>query len=179
MSRSGYSDEGNVAMWRGQVASAIRGKRGQQFLRELVAALDAMPEKKLVTEEIVDDSGSVCSLGALGKAKGYDLETLDPYDYDDLGAKFNIAHQLAQEVMYENDERPVHLVDNKYVRETPELRWERMRKWAMSNLTPDDVPAPLGRLLCPKCGVDRAREPCDYTSPLTSGCPMIGKAGVT
>lgn len=48
MSRSGYSNDGeNIAMWRGQVASAIRGKRGQAFLRELVEALDAMPEKRL------------------------------------------------------------------------------------------------------------------------------------
>lgn len=31
-------------------------------------------------------------------------------------------------------------------------------------------------LLCPKCGVDRSKEPCDYTSPIASGCPMIGSA---
>ena len=48
MSRSGYSDDidDNWAhiMWRGRVASSIRGKRGQAMLRELLAALDAMPE---------------------------------------------------------------------------------------------------------------------------------------
>jgi len=41
MSRSGYSDDcegSELAMWRGQVASAKRGKRGQRFFRELVAA---------------------------------------------------------------------------------------------------------------------------------------------
>ena len=39
MSRSGYCDEleqSELAMWRGQVASAIRGKRGQAFLVELL-----------------------------------------------------------------------------------------------------------------------------------------------
>lgn len=45
MSRSGYSDDcENVAMWRGQVASAIRGKRGQTMLRDLVLAQEVMYE---------------------------------------------------------------------------------------------------------------------------------------
>ena len=38
MSRSGYSDDldnWDLIRWRGQVSSAIRGKRGQGFLREL------------------------------------------------------------------------------------------------------------------------------------------------
>lgn len=49
MSRSGYSDDcENIAMWRGVIASATRGKRGQRFFRDLVTALDAMPEKALV-----------------------------------------------------------------------------------------------------------------------------------
>lgn len=52
MSRSGYADwcDDNWAMirWRGAVASAVRGKRGQAFLRELATTLDAMPEKRLI-----------------------------------------------------------------------------------------------------------------------------------
>lgn len=54
MSRSGYTDDDDdplaTGRWRAQVRSAIRGKRGQAFLRELIAALDAMPEKALITE---------------------------------------------------------------------------------------------------------------------------------
>ncbi len=53
MSRSGYSDDldqGDLNRWRGAVASAIRGKRGQSFLRELLASLDAMPRKELISE---------------------------------------------------------------------------------------------------------------------------------
>lgn len=52
MSRSGYVDDGeqwDMIRWRGAVNSAIRGKRGQAFLRELRDALDAMPEKRLVS----------------------------------------------------------------------------------------------------------------------------------
>jgi hypothetical protein len=38
--------------WRGAVASAIRGGRGQAFLREMLAAMDAMPVKRLVANEL-------------------------------------------------------------------------------------------------------------------------------
>ena len=59
MSRSGYTDyddsdfaNWNHIRWRGQVASATRGKRGQQFFRDLIAALDAMPTKVLITDDL-------------------------------------------------------------------------------------------------------------------------------
>ena len=56
MSRSGYvdaddCDEGEQwrhIRWRGAIKSAIRGKRGQAFLREMLDALDALPQKRLV-----------------------------------------------------------------------------------------------------------------------------------
>ncbi len=105
MSRHGYSDNcENLAMWRGVIASATRGKRGQAFFRALVAALDAMPEKRLVEGELEDKEGAVCALGCLGKARGVDLGSVDTHDWDALGEMFNITHQLAQEVMYVNDE---------------------------------------------------------------------------
>ena len=63
MSRSGYVDEiENWALirWRGQVASAIRGRRGQRLLRDLLVALDAMPEKELIVHELETASGGMC-----------------------------------------------------------------------------------------------------------------------
>ena len=46
MSRSGYTDDmedmWQHICWRGAVASAIRGRRGQAFLREMLAAMDAI-----------------------------------------------------------------------------------------------------------------------------------------
>lgn len=56
MSRSGYTEDcdgWDLIRWRGAVASAIRGKRGQAFLREALAALDAMPEKQLISHDLV------------------------------------------------------------------------------------------------------------------------------
>ena len=132
MSRSGYTDDydedGALAMWRGVIASATRGKRGQQFFRDLVTALDAMPAKRLVSAELETTDGEVCALGALARAKGVDMEAMgeamDDRDYGMLGGAFNIASQLTQEVMWENDEA------GPYGGETPEQRWERVRAWA-------------------------------------------------
>lgn len=143
MSRSGYSDDcENVAMWRGQVASAVRGKRGQRFFRELVTALDAMSVKRLVANELQTAGGEVCALGSLAKYKGATLEPDDTYDYEKLGETFDIARQLAQETMYENDDG-FHGSWNgrERERETPEHRWDRMRNWATDRIrvTPDEL----------------------------------------
>lgn len=108
MSRSGYDDDCDdvlaLGRWRAQVKSAIRGKRGQRFLRDLIEALDELPEKKLIANDLVDESGCVCALGALGKKRSVAIDSVDTHDYDALGSIFDIAHQLAQEVMWENDE---------------------------------------------------------------------------
>jgi hypothetical protein len=130
MSRSGYSDElepWDLIRWRGQVASAIRGKRGQKLLRDLVAALDAMPVKRLIACELESADGEVCALGALGKARGIDMENLDPEEPEQVAGVFDIAPQLAQEIVYEND---------KYSG-TAEHRHDRMRRWAASLIVTD------------------------------------------
>lgn len=130
MSRSGYVDaygDDDLAMgrWMGVVASAARGQRGQSFLRDLIEALDAMPVKRLIKEDLRKD-GEVCALGALGAKKGLDLESLDPEDYDVVAKSFNIAAPLVQETVFMNDEF--------YYDSTPEKRWEHIRKWAQGLL---------------------------------------------
>lgn len=124
MSRHGYSDDydgSELAMWRGVIASAARGKRGQAFFRALLAALDAMPEKALVAGDLETEEGSVCALGCLGKARGVALDDVDTTDWVSLGALFDIAPQLAQEVMFVNDEGVYG--------GTPEQRWRDVRAW--------------------------------------------------
>ena len=65
MSRHGYADDLAdddplaYGQWRGRVASAIRGRRGQAFLREMRAALDAMPDKRLIATALVDEDGDL------------------------------------------------------------------------------------------------------------------------
>ena len=122
MSRHGYSNDcDNLAMWRGVIASATRGKRGQAFFRALIAALDAMPEKRLVAGDLETAEGSVCALGCLGKARGLDIRSVDTEDWSKLGELFDIAPQLAQEVMFMNDEGGAR---------APENRWRLVRDWA-------------------------------------------------
>ena len=137
MSRSGYTDDcdDNLASgrWRGVVASAIRGKRGQSFLIELLAALDAMPEKRLIAQSF-GKAGSYCTLGVIGAARGAVMPVLtdDPDDYYDgdvaemAGAALNIASPLAAEVMYHNDDWGWN--------DTPEQRWVRMRAFVAERI---------------------------------------------
>lgn len=133
MSRACYSDGDDnpdypLALWRGAVASSIRGKRGQSLLKELVAALDAMPAKRLIAHELVKD-GECCALGAVALARGQDVSWVDPEAYEVVAAQFNISQPLAREIEYENDEGFYG------INETPENRWTRMRAWAVENIT--------------------------------------------
>ncbi len=131
MSRSNYSEDCDddlaLGRWRGAVASAIRGHRGQKLLAEMAAALDAMPEKRLIKESLESPDG-VCALGCLGKAKGMDLSKVDPEDPDAVAKAFGIAMPLAAEIAYMNDE-VFWLV-------TPEQRWDRVRKWVQEQIKP-------------------------------------------
>lgn len=129
MSRSGYGDsygdDDNWATirWRGAVASAFRGRRGQAFLREILKVLDAMPEKRLIKNAMVDDydDKAVCTFGAVGKSRGLDMSGLDPEDPETVAHVFGIAQAMVHEIVYVNDEWER--------RATPEERYARMRQW--------------------------------------------------
>lgn len=162
MSRSGYSDDHDnwdLIRWRGQVASATKGKRGQAFLRELLEALDAMPDKRLIKNDFQAADGCLCTLGVIGAKRGVDLKALDATHEDDgygcdthqVGEVFGIARQLAAEIMYEND-------DGEWRgRESPEERWKRMRAWVAGQIrvTPEEAGAvevtALGEADATKC----------------------------
>jgi hypothetical protein len=165
VSRAGYNDDGDgdnwsLIRWRGAVTSAIKGKRGQAFLRELAAAMDAMPEKVLIANAAVAD-GAVCTLGVVAQARGLDLQRLDvamdDWDWDHIGAELGISPTLAREVMYENDEavnedryidievcgpmRPHWPEWGKHTRtvrvpdqRAAERRWQYMRNWVEKHL---------------------------------------------
>lgn len=131
MGRSGYSDDCDdtwaLIRWRGAVKSAIRGRPGQAFLRELKAALEAMPDKRLIANSFTE-AGSYCTLGVIGAARGVQMPTIDPEDIDaddeirhEAANALNIADALAAEIMFENDECGWN--------ETEEQRWNRMHKW--------------------------------------------------
>lgn len=134
MSRSGYTDDcwngWDTIMWRGAVASAMNGKRGQAFLRETLAALDALPEKKLIAEEL-EDKGCFCTLGAVGHARGIDMSNIDTENERLVANTFGIARAMACEIMWVND-------DAGGWNETPEQRWIRVRRWIASQIKEED-----------------------------------------
>lgn len=139
--RSGYHDDLDnldLGRWRGQVASALRGQRGQRFLRELIAALDALPEKRLIPDDL-EKEGEVCALGSVGRNRGLDMSALDPHDHSQLSGVFDIPHQLIAEIEYLNDEGGYgQSAEGEWLR-TPENRWVEVRAWAERNLKPDAV----------------------------------------
>jgi hypothetical protein len=146
MSRSGYSDDYDddiwaAVCWRGAVASAMRGRRGQAFLREMLQAMDAMPIKRLVKDELIEpdlipyshwglfETESVCAIGSVGRLRGVDMTGINPEDREMIANTFGIARAMAQEIMWNNDEVGYE--------ETPEHRFFRMRQWIESQIKKD------------------------------------------
>ncbi len=144
MSRSGYTEDCDTdwswVMWRGAVASALRGKRGQAFLREMLTTLDDMPQKRLVAHDLIRPAPAfippevaaarlpaVCAIGAVGMRRGIEMDAIDPEDTITVANAFGVSRAFAAEVVYVNDEGGAY-------RETPEERWVRMRAWIASQL---------------------------------------------
>lgn len=141
MSRSNYGDcHDNWALirWRGAVAAGIKSKRGQQMLQEMADALDAMPEKVLISHDLVD-GGNFCALGVVGAKRGIDLRTIDPEESESVAKAFGISEALAREVAFMNDEAG-------RFGEASWERWARMRQWVRENLV---KPAPLANVGAP------------------------------
>jgi hypothetical protein len=141
MGRSGYTDDYDdetncLGLYRANVDRAIGGKRGQAFLREMAIALDAMPVKELVADEIVRDESHVCAIGSVAVARGIDVSDLDEYDAEAIGKTFGIAQAMAREIAFVNDD------DFGSKKETPAERWTRVRAWVSEHLSPTRKDAP-------------------------------------
>jgi len=115
MSRSGYTDDNEDPLahgrWRQAVKRSLEGKRGQALLRDLVEALDAMPDKRLYPGSFATAEGEFCTLGVLGVKRGTKMDDLgdaeDGCDTEVVGQRFGIAPAMAAEIMYMNDEYAV------------------------------------------------------------------------
>lgn len=134
MSRSGYydqdcGDQWQSIMWSGNVRRCLAGRKGQAFLREMLAALDALPDKKLIAHDLVKD-GAVCAIGSVGLARGVDMTDIDPEDYEAIAKVFGIKSMLVREIEFVNDD------DSSYRRAgmTDEQRWLSVREWVVGQL---------------------------------------------
>lgn len=64
------------------------------------------------------------------------MASINPYDADSVAEKFGIAAALAREVVYMNDEWVAgEWIDRRWMPETPEQRWKRMRNWVAEQIT--------------------------------------------
>lgn len=120
MSRSGYTEGDGPSdeheQWamireRGAYMSAVRGRRGQAFLVELRDALRAMPEKRLAAHSFQTESGEVCTLGCVFRARGVPIRediAATAFEGDDVSHEvaelLGIPRTLAAQIMWENDE---------------------------------------------------------------------------
>jgi len=164
MTRSGYSDDCEyLELYRGAVRSALRGKRGQAFLREMITAMDAMPVKELAHGTLIpapDRPEKCCAMGAVIRSRD-EIDRavnakIDPGEPHEVARFLGIADSMAAEIASIND-------DGGPPGETPSERWARVRRWAERQLVatkcprcrgtgvarPDD---PRGDDACRKCG---------------------------
>ena len=153
MSRHAYSDECDEDvsnLWAGAVRQALSGRRGQTFLNEMLAALDALPEKRLINR-YMGSGDNVCAISTVAAKRGVDLSDIDEWivaaenDEDEIGEdvfravskRLGIAPAMAAEIMYVNDEAGPH-------DETDEQRWARMRRWIVRQIRTSDEQLPNG-----------------------------------
>lgn len=113
-----------MGRYRQAVRRAIEGSRGQAFLRELAAAMDAMEDKVLIADELIDADGDCCAIGVVCKARELDVSNIDPDDSDAVAELVGIAPSMAAEIAFENDDDFAC-----HPGETNKLRWNRMREW--------------------------------------------------
>lgn len=150
------------ALFGANVERALNGKRGQALLKEIEAALLALPSKRLIGSAICE-KGEVCLLGAVaieramkaGKTRVEALADLEknavewgqcdePEALDDdnmfayLKDLLDIKQEsLAWQLVYENDESGWETSpDSIYAGpgKGPERRYQRMLKWVQARI---------------------------------------------
>lgn len=130
--RISYSEEedypGQFELWQANCERSIRGRVGQEELRELREALLAMPEKRLILGTLDDEEGGVCAVGAYARRKGLDLSKYDPdIESDEVGIEAGMPKLVAWKVVEINDMEFDHAF-------TPEQRYAGVLNWVESKL---------------------------------------------
>ena len=153
MSRSGYVDNDptplEIGRAQGACLSALRGKRGQQLLKDGIAALETKSRKTLSAVTMDHDDCS-CFLREVAKFRGIEAKDLNPWIYagyetpdedgdwwmdfdcdewvENVAHVLNVAPALVREIVSWNDDVGYN--------DTPQDRWKRMHRWAKRNLAP-------------------------------------------
>ena len=118
----------NICFW-GAVKKAVEGKRGQAFLKEMITALDALPKKELIEDEL-EIEGQYCAIGSVGRLRGIDMSDIQVDDWDKIAEVFGIAPSLVRAIEFENDQSDYGAT----VLNANQRRWERVRRWCVAHL---------------------------------------------
>jgi hypothetical protein len=76
----------------------------------------------------VNEEGEHCALGVVGAVRGIDMTKIDPEEYDQVANAFDVAEPLVREIEFENDGWGES--------QTPEQRWQSVRKWVDQQIRP-------------------------------------------
>lgn len=136
--------------WEIDLQRALTSGRGQRFLKEIEAALLAMPKHELAEGYIVEPMdfdegiiGNVCAVGAYaayrqvqqGKtwnqafsdlAEKWGGEQDDHWNTQQLGRSLGLTRTVAYELAWQNDEQFGDL--------PPDERWREMLRWVRSKI---------------------------------------------
>lgn len=141
--RINYSDDedfpGQYELWRANVERSLAGRKGQVALRELEAALTALPKKELIDGQLEDCEGNVCALGAVFRARGLATKEFRPvvefehtedkeiYRANDAAIKaLGIPRLVGLEIIYQNDDG--------WFTPNPAIRYERVLAWVRQQI---------------------------------------------
>lgn len=138
--RINYSEDedypGQFYLYQANCTRSVKGQAGQKALRELEAALLALPSKRLIAEEL-DDGQDVCAIGALVRHKKITPTSDSEWEMENVGVECGMPHLVAWKVVELND---VEFLDRwrDGAREfyTPEERYDAMLKWVRQQIAP-------------------------------------------
>lgn len=153
MSRTEWDDDGGdydyniYGLQIGWALRALKGKKGQAALKELEAALLALPEKRLIAENFCKE-GQVCVLGALALKRRLDVGMSDGVARKDIQQTYGLdpdpeeaisrarkdlglSRMFAIEVMEQNDKTTGKWIkeEGRYAPFTPQERYEHVLAW--------------------------------------------------
>jgi hypothetical protein len=151
--RNGCAEEedfaGQAELWQANCERSLKGKKGQAALRELEAALLALPAKRLIEGELENEAGEVCAIGALARFKGKENPKVgDSFgDFDELQAnseeiervtvgfaqELGVPRMVAIAVVHENDDY--------WHASTPEARFAKMLAWVQRQIQRTNTPS--------------------------------------
>ena len=130
---------GQFALWEANCRRSIRGRRGQAELKQLEAALRALPQQRLTKDTLVEGD-DVCAIGAYARYKGFTLADYDPEDEtDQVGVAAGMPRLVAWSVVAQNDLHCNTFWGIPLVRDmTPEERYVKVLAWVRGHIVPPE-----------------------------------------